>query len=187
MGDPARSTVNLAVLAVVLDAPGHGYDVGQRFEQVYGRLFGSSANHVYRSLESLRQTGLVEAAPLSEVEDGPFTPLELRRKSFWRSTADGVWAVSRWLEGAIPPEDARRELWVRLRAVRRDDFGAVLRLLDRYEEALLGSVGFVGPSSDQGVVEDLAREEHDAFVEGQMRWLDGARELVRKRAAGSGS
>jgi DNA-binding PadR family transcriptional regulator len=185
MAAPARSTVNLAVLAVVLDMPGHGYDVGRRFEQLYGGLFGSSGNHVYRSLDSLQRKGMVEAAPHAAARVGDVTPLEMRRKSFWRATPEGARTISRWLAAPIPPEDARRELWIRLRAVRADDYDRILEVFDCYEEALLASVGFVRPAAEPSIIDVLAREDQEAFVEGQLRWLAGAREQVHQWKANS--
>jgi DNA-binding PadR family transcriptional regulator len=183
MATPVRSTVNVAVLSVVLDTPSHGYDVCARFEDRFQGLFRSSAPHVYRSLGALEHAGHVRAAELPEAQGRGLTPLELRRKCFWLTTPQGARTVTTWLGASIPPDDARRELWIRLRAVRPGDHAAMLGLLDRYEEAILRSVGYVRALPEATLIEELAREDHEAFVEAQLRWLPGAREKLRERAA----
>lgn len=183
MGQPVRSTVNLAVLSVVLDMPSHGYAVSARFEERFGRQFRSSAPHVYRSLGALELDGLVEASELPEAQVRGLTPLEKRRSCFWRTTPKGARRVGTWLDGSIPPDEARRELWIRLNALRPNDFAAMLRLFDHYEEAILASVGYVRAWADQSIVNQLAQEDREAYAEGQLRWLSGARQKVRHQAA----
>lgn len=183
MGTPVRSTVNLGVLSVVLDMPGHAYDVGTRFEERYRGLFNSTIPHVYKALDTLVEQQLVVG---SEHPDGDvlgFKPSLRQPKRFYRASPDGAHTCRGWLDGAIPASDARREFWIRARSVRPGDPTAVLALLDRYEQAVLQSVGFVSGAGASALLDTLAREEQEAMVEGQLRWLALARTQVLHETA----
>jgi DNA-binding PadR family transcriptional regulator len=169
-----RSTVDMAVLSVVIEQPGHGYDIGARFVARYHPLYRTTIQNVYGNLRRLREAGFIEPMDL---EDEPASQGQVRKETFW-ATAAGARGFRGWLDSPIPSETARRELFTRLRALRPDDFRAMLRLLDRYEEAVLGSIEFISGAQPLTVVDDLAREDHEASIEGSLRWSAGAREKL---------
>jgi DNA-binding PadR family transcriptional regulator len=169
------------VLSVVIERPGHGYDIGTRAASRYQGLYRLTVQHVYGNLRRLRTEGLIE--PMDVDLEG--RPLSRRHgpKTTYRATADGARGFRDWLAGPIAPDVARRELFPRLRALRPDDYRSMLRLLDRYEEAVLGSIGYVSARTPLTIVDELAREDHEASIEGQLRWSDGAREKLLARIA----
>ncbi|MBS1868898.1 MAG: PadR family transcriptional regulator [Actinobacteria bacterium] len=170
-----RSTVDMAVLSVVIERPGHGYDIGVRFVSRYYPLYRTTVQNVYTNLRRLREAGFIEPIDL---EDEPPSHGQIRKASF-RATAEGARSFRGWLASPMPAETARRELFTRLRALRPDDYGSMLRLLDRFEEAVLGSIGFISAAEPLTVVDNLAREDHEAAIEGALRWSAAAREQLR--------
>lgn len=179
-----RSTVDMAVLSVIIERPGHGYDVGTRFVSRYEGLYRTTVQHVYKNLRRLGQHGLIE--PLDVVGAAPPGSRGQAPKATFRATATGARTFRAWIAGPISPTAARRELFTRLRAlqaVRPDDHHGMLALLDRYQEAVLGSIGFVGRGPAVTVVDELAHEDHEATIEGQLRWCDAAREKLLDRIA----
>ncbi|HZV75789.1 MAG TPA: PadR family transcriptional regulator [Conexibacter sp.] len=166
----------MAVLSVVIERPGHGYDIGVRFVSRYHPLYRTTIQNVYTNLRRLRRAGFIEPVDV-DIEEGAPAPRESRGSSF-RATADGARGFRGWLASSIPSDSPRRELFVRLRALRPDDYASMLRLLDRYEEAVLGSIGFISGAQPLTVIDALAREDHEASIEGALRWSAGARERL---------
>jgi DNA-binding PadR family transcriptional regulator len=169
-----RSTVDMAVLSVVLERPAHGYDIGVRFVSRYHPLYRTTVQNVYTNLKRLRQVGFIEPIDL---EGEPASHGQVRKATF-RATAEGARSFRGWLTSPIPPETARRELFARLRALRPDNYQAMLTLLDRYEAAVLSSIGFASGAQPLTIVDELAREDHEAALEGALRWSVAAREKL---------
>jgi DNA-binding PadR family transcriptional regulator len=179
-----RSTVDMAVLSVVIERPGHGYDIGTRFVSRYEGLYRTTVQHVYKNLSRLAEHECIE--PLDVEADEPPVSRGQAQKATFRATATGARTFRRWIAGPMAPSAARRELFTRLRAlqaVRPNDYHGMLALLDRYQEAVLGSIGFVGRGPAVTVVDELAHEDHEATIEGQLRWCDAAREKLLDRVA----
>lgn len=168
-----RSTVDMAVLSVVIERPGHGYDIGMRFVSRYRPLYRTTVQNVYTNLRRLEAAGFIEP-----IDPDDHQPSRQVRKETFRATGDGARNFRGWLRSPIPSETAHRELFVRLRALRPDDYRSMLRLLDQYETAVLGSIGFICAAEPPTVVDDLAREDLEASIESALRWSAGAREKL---------
>jgi len=181
----------MAVLTVLLDQPGHGYDIGLRAVSRFSPPYRLTVQHVYGNLRKLRRMGFIEPFDLDEVPDEVPDPKHPERGATFKATADGArgyrgWLGSSfrdWFGGPVRPEVVRRELFTRLRALRPDDYGAMLRLLDLFEDAMLRSIGYVARGEPLTIVDDLAREDHEAEIEGALRWVAAAREKVQDRLA----
>jgi DNA-binding PadR family transcriptional regulator len=177
----------MAVLTVLLDQPGHGYDVGLRAVSRFSPPYRLTVQHVYGNLRRLRRMGFIEPIDLDEVPDLKHP----ERGATFKATADGArgfrgWLGSSfrdWFGGPVRPEIVRRELFTRLRALRVDDYGAMLRLFDLFEDAMLRSIGYVARGEPLTIVDDLAREDHEAEIGGALVWVAGAREKVLDRIA----
>ena len=183
MSTPTRLTVNDAVLAIVIDGPGHGWDVWERFEDRFHPLFRSKHPHVYRSLNELADAGHVEPFELAELRTPMLTGREKGRGCGYRASGSGARFLRERLATPIPPGDARAETRRRLRATHPADYHLIAVILRRFREAVLASALCARPSPGETLVEELDREEHEAYIEWQLRWVDGALEKVRHRAA----
>jgi transcriptional regulator len=84
--DLLRGHLDGLLLAVLADAPGHGYELSQRLTQRSGGELGVHEGSLYPALHRLERAGLVESA---------WSSAEGRRRRIYRLTPAGRRAVER--------------------------------------------------------------------------------------------
>jgi DNA-binding PadR family transcriptional regulator len=170
-----HSSVNWALLGLIIERPSYAYELARRFERTYdGAIALSSVSHVYTALANLRERGLVEEV----CEGGP----EPRSKRRYRASQLGEAEHARWLVGGVAEERRRqRVLSVQLGALAQDPERAVA-VLDDYEQACLAEIAAVpaGGAEEQGpgvtrLVARLAGEETRLSVAAKLKWAQYAR------------
>jgi DNA-binding PadR family transcriptional regulator len=173
---PMQSSVNWALLGLIIERPSYAYELARRFERTYeGAISLSSVSHVYTALANLRDRGLVE-----EVCDGGGP--EPRAKRRYRASAVGESGHARWLIGQVAEERRRqRVLSVQLGALAHDPERAIA-VLDDYEQACLAEIAAApaGGAEDQGpgvtrLVARLTGEETRLSVAAKLKWAQYAR------------
>ena len=82
--DLLRGHLDGLLLAVLADAPGHGYEVSQRLTQRSGGELGVHEGSLYPALHRLERGGLVESS---------WSTAEGRRRRIYRLTSAGRRAV----------------------------------------------------------------------------------------------
>jgi PadR family transcriptional regulator, regulatory protein PadR len=82
--DLLRGHLDGLLLAVLADAPGHGYELSQRLTQRSGGELGVHEGSLYPALHRLERSGFVESAWSAEGR---------RRRRIYRLTATGRRAV----------------------------------------------------------------------------------------------
>lgn len=175
-----RSTVNTAVLSLVIAHPSTAYEVGRRFVERFSSLFASSQRNVYTTLERLEARRLIERFH-GWAEDGDEGRVHLR------ATPSGARAYRAWLasplEGGAPygapmdPGVPRRDVLVRLQALRGDDVAGIGAVLDAYEALLLRELGRA-PRPAAELVAALLEDERRLAAQGQLEWVVRARERL---------
>ena len=93
-----RGQIRTALLAVLAEEPGHGYDVMQKLEDKTGGAWRPSPGSVYPALQLLADEGLIrgeagEGGTVYELTDGGRTHLEEHRERFgepWQQASEGV-------------------------------------------------------------------------------------------------
>jgi DNA-binding PadR family transcriptional regulator len=178
-----HSSVNWALLGLIIERPSYAYELARRFERAYdGAIALSSVSHVYTALANLRERGLVEEICGS----GP----EPRSKRRYRASDLGESEHARWLVGQVA-EDRRRKrvLSVQLGALARDP-GRAIAVLDEYEQACLAEIAAApaGGQEEQGpgvtqLVARLAGEETRLSVAAKLKWAQYARAQLTALAA----
>src|SRR3954470_23492290 len=114
------TAVRFALLALLADAPAHGYELKLRFERSVGGVWPLNVGQVYDALRRLERDRLVEPVDGEDGERRPF-----------RVTAEGAAVSDRWLaasDGA--PGLARDELAIRVLVARSTSlvsFGALVQ------------------------------------------------------------
>ena len=168
-----HSSVNWALLGLVIERPSYAYELAQRFERTYeGALSLSSVSHVYTALATLRERGLVD-----EAAEARGTRRSRRR---YQATPAGVAEHSEWLIGQVSEERRRQKLLVsQLGALARTPERAI-EVLDRYEQACLAEIASAPPPGDQtpgttGLVIRLLAEETRLSLGAKLRWAQYAR------------
>lgn len=172
---PMHSSVNWALLGLIIERPSYAYELARRFERTYdGAIALSSVSHVYTALANLRERGLVE-----EIRNpGP----EPRSKRRFQASKLGEDEHARWLIGQVA-EDRKRQrvLSVQLGALAQDPRRA-MAVLDEYEQACLAEIAAApaGGREEHGpgvtrLVARLAGEETRLSVAAKLKWAQYAR------------
>jgi DNA-binding PadR family transcriptional regulator len=172
---PMHSTVNWALLGLVIERPSYAYELAHRFERTYeGALSLSSVSHVYTALATLRERGLVQEAAGAQGS----APRSRRR---YEPTALGLSEHAHWLVEQVSEERRRQRLIVQqLGALARSPARA-LQTLDAYERACLAEVAAATPAgSEQGpgttrLVARLIGEETRLAIAARLEWVQYAR------------
>jgi DNA-binding PadR family transcriptional regulator len=171
---PMRSTVNWALLGLVIERPSYAYELAQRFERTYrGALSLSSTSHVYTALTTLSERALVE-----ELDGGR----EGRQpKPRYRATARGLESYADWLIEQVEEERRRQRLMVLALGTLKARPEA-LAVLDRYERAVSNaSVRDIETGGGDGGCDCIARlllEERRLSTEARLSWVALARERL---------
>jgi DNA-binding PadR family transcriptional regulator len=127
-----RSPVGWALLGLLIERPGYGYDLVQRFERTYGdALELSSPSQIYTALKGLEQRSLIEQLP---PDDGSTDALR-QPKPRYRATPEGLDRYQDWLISQVHEERRRSRLFARQLAIL--DPHAALTVIERYEESCL--------------------------------------------------
>ena len=128
------TSVRYALLALLADAPAHGYALKGRFEAAVGGVWPLNIGQVYDALAKLERDGLV--APETE-RDGT--------RQAYHVTPDGVAAAEWWLVSP-PPSDVppRDELAMRLLLARGATGADVAAVIQRQREAALARIQQLG-------------------------------------------
>lgn len=171
---PMHSSVNWALLGLVIERPSYAYELARRFERTYdGALSLSSVSHVYTALAALRDRGFIEEVP--GIRDAQ------RAKRRYRATCTGLDAHGEWLVGQVAEERRRQRVLVaQLGALARTPERA-MAVLDGYEQACLAEMAAVpDPDAEKGpgtirLVARLTGEEMRQTVAAKLRWAQYAR------------
>jgi DNA-binding PadR family transcriptional regulator len=127
-----RSPVGWALLGLLIERPGYGYDLVQRFERTYGdALELSSPSQIYTALKGLEQRSLIEQLPS---EDTGADALR-QPKPRYRATPEGLNRYQDRLISQVHEERRRSRLFARQLAIL--DPHAALTVIERYEESCL--------------------------------------------------
>jgi DNA-binding PadR family transcriptional regulator len=181
------STINWALLGLVISRSSYGLELAHRFERTYGDVLPlSSESHVYSALDRLAARGLIEIVPGTEMGRQP--------KPHYRATPLGLRSYEDWLVEQVGVERRRQELWVRQLGVFAHDPEAALHVLDRFEREYLKGAGQTGRSSTRAVADPrselidwLVAEQHRIADGGMLSWLQSAHdrfEAMREESPG---
>ncbi len=178
-----HSSVNWALLGLIIERPSYAYELARRFERTYdGAIALSSVSHVYTALANLRERGLIEEIG----ETGP----QQRSRRRYRASEHGADEHARWLIGHVAEERRRqRVLSIQLGALAHDPSRAIA-VLDEYEQACLQEIACVpaGGTEEQGpgvtrLVARLIGEETRLSVAAKLKWAQYARAQLAALAA----
>ncbi len=171
-----------AILGLVLERPGHGYDLGARLGARLGPSWAIDPKRLYRMLDQLERAGLISGA----VESDPENPRQQR--TVYSATELAPDALRMWLETLAPREPTRVEIQAKVAAAREQDAPQLLQALRQYEqeclELLRQSCGPPLPvRSWMGLVMDIVRDASDAQLRAEIEWAKRTRRRIDEHAA----
>jgi DNA-binding PadR family transcriptional regulator len=169
-----------AILGLVLERPGHGYDLGARLGARLGPTWAIDPKRLYRMLDQLERAGLISGT----VESDPENPRQHR--TVYRATGLAPEALRLWLETLAPREPTRAEIQAKVAAAREQDAPQLLLALRQYEceclELLRQSSGPLPMCSWMGLVMEIVRDASDAQLHAEVEWAKRTRRRIEEHA-----
>jgi DNA-binding PadR family transcriptional regulator len=171
-----------AILGLVLERPGHGYDLGGRLGARLGPTWGIDPKRLYRIIDQLERAGLI----VGKVETDPDNPRQHR--TVYHATELAPRALALWLETLAPKEPTRVEIQAKIAAAREQDAPRLLLALRQYERECLEllrdtSERQVPMRSWLGLAMEVVRDASDAQLQAELEWSRRTRKRIEEYAA----
>jgi DNA-binding PadR family transcriptional regulator len=115
-----------ALLGLLLQHPGHGYDLALRLHRRLGPAWQIEAKGLYPMLQQLERAGLATSEKVN-------CPGPTRGRVIYSPTERAQQALTEWMTAGRSSEPLRVELHAKLAVARREDVPLLLRALDAYE------------------------------------------------------
>jgi len=162
-----RSPLRAVVLAVVLEGPGHGYEIAARLAWRVGPSWRIYAKHLYPVLKSLEKDGYVR------VEDVPANTRRGDSRSrkdrlVYYPTAAAEQAREEWMQTPASSTLIRPDIHARLIFSRPEEAPRLLEMLKQYERDIVGTL-------------EVIAELEPAVDSWQGRWLEHTRSSVARQ------
>jgi DNA-binding PadR family transcriptional regulator len=172
-----------AILGLVIERPGYGYQLAQRLEE----RFGSSAfapSGVYSALDQLTRDELVRAA--GEMRGDRASRAAPR--TIYEATEEGVEHFEAWILGSSPTPPLRDELHMKIALCRPSNLPRLIELVYGQELACMGrlqDLKLTSEAESRGDIQEwsrlmriLSRDAEIALWKARIEWLQSARELL---------
>lgn len=171
--------LRVATLALILERPGHGYELTNRLNHRLGPTWQIEPKLMYSILDDLARASLVTAVD----EPSPDRPRQLR--VVYHATDAAAEALRRWQRTAIELSPVRPDVIARIAAAGPGDAEELLRVLDEYEGELLQMLeandgGDLPVRSWRGLLMAVARSHTDSYLQAEFQWVVLARRRIRE-------
>lgn len=173
-----------AVLGLVIERPGYGYQLAQRLDERFGSS-GFAPSGVYSALDQLSRDDLVRSA--GEMGAGPARRAAPR--TIYEATEEGVDHFEAWMLDPSPAPPLRDELHMKIALCRPRNLPRLIEMVAGQEQVCLGRLQDLkrltqetaGASRDwSAMMRMLATEAEVAFWNSRIEWLQNARELLEQ-------
>jgi DNA-binding PadR family transcriptional regulator len=184
-------SVKYAVLGLLVQRRGYGYDLVQRFEEQVGPAWQLNAGAIYVALDKLEQEGLVRPV-VSEAGEMPTRRRTARGapRVIYEPTIDGVERFEEWMTTGSSMSPMREELHLKLALSSPRNLPRLIELTYEQEQNCLerleqhrGANGFDDlVSSAQpwpAVASVMVRDAEVAHLQATVEWLRRIREAMR--------
>lgn len=178
-----------AVLGLVIERPGYGYQLAQRLRERFdASAFAPSG--VYSALDQLSRDELVRCAG----EMGRGGGRRAAPRMIYEATQAGVDHFEDWMLGSSPTPPLRDELHMKIALCRPRNLPRLIDMVYGQELACMGRLRDLtrlgeqeAPSGQEWsrLMRVLARDAEIAMWRSRIEWLQSARELLGQLAADS--
>jgi DNA-binding PadR family transcriptional regulator len=172
-----------AVLGLVIERPGYGYQLAQRLQERFGSS-GFAPSGVYSALDQLSRDEFVRAAG----EKGPGPARRAAPRMIYEATDEGVEHFESWMLGSSPAPPLRDELHMKIALCRPIDLPRLIDMVYGQELACTGRLRDLKQLTDREADSDrqewstlmrvLSRDAEVASWRARIEWLQSARELL---------
>jgi DNA-binding PadR family transcriptional regulator len=173
-----------AVLGLVIERPGYGYQLAQRLEERFGSSeFAPSG--VYSALDQLSRDAYIRSA--GEMGAGPRKRAAPR--TIYEATEEGLDHFESWMLEASPTPPLRDELHMKIALCRPRDLPRLIDMVRGQEIACIGRLHDLkqrveedppDPRVWSSLMRTLARDAEVAVWNARIEWLQSARELLEQ-------
>jgi DNA-binding PadR family transcriptional regulator len=172
-----------AVLGVLLERPGHPYELSNRLMKRLAS-WQIDRKNIYRQLETLAEEGLAYGV------EGTRSENDGRPLTVYHPTAETAGAMTAWMDKLLPRKPTRLDLQAKLAVAREEDLPRVLAALREYERECLQLARIVAPrpSSSEApclaaVFIDCSRDSVREELEQQIAWAKRSRKRINEYVA----
>ncbi len=181
-----------AILGLIVDRPGYGYSVKQRFDECLS-VAEFSESIVYGAIDSLIKDGYIEEIPSSA---DTRHKRRGRRNASVRSTPKGLERFDEWMAEALPPDPIRDELRMRLAVCKPRHVPRLLELVQAHEQLCVDRIAVLKQLQAEQLpadkmtlpqaIEAMLSEAEAKGLQAKLEWLQKLRPTLH-RYAPSGS
>jgi DNA-binding PadR family transcriptional regulator len=173
-----------AVLGLVIERPGYGYDLARRLQERFGSS-GFAPTGVYSALDQLSSEALVRSAgcmPGGERE-------RAAPRTIYEATPEGVERFEQWMLDASSLAPVRDELHMKLSLSKPHNLKRLIELAEAQEEDCLtrledlkrqSTVPAATPAEWSDVAALLVRDAEIKQLQTRIEWLQKARSIMVK-------
>jgi DNA-binding PadR family transcriptional regulator len=169
------------LLGLVVERPGHSYDLANRLITRLGETWQINARDVYRLLKELEGWGLVSSSDEPRRGQRGTHPV-------YFPTDSTEHALALWMETLMPMAPVRIGLQAKLAVARGRDVPRLLMALRRYECECLDLLQVMPAASKaapswKALFMDCTREGVDGQLRHEIAWAQHTRKRIREHAA----
>jgi DNA-binding PadR family transcriptional regulator len=175
-----------AVLGLVIERPGYGYQLAQRLDERFGSS-GFAPSGVYSALDQLSRDELVRSA--GEMGAGRAGRAQRAApRTIYEATEEGLEHFEGWMLDPTPAPPLRDELHMKIALCRPANVPRLIDAVAGQELVCLGRLQDLKRLSEQTVssrewsrlMGTLAAEAEIAFWKARIEWLQNARDLLEQ-------
>jgi DNA-binding PadR family transcriptional regulator len=182
------SPVNWALLGLIIESPGYGRQLEQRFEREYqGVLSIKGESHIYSALNALLDRGYVEEVPPESSPRG-LGGTDRQPRQRYAATQLGIENHREWVLEQMLEDRRQSKLFIRQLAVFAREPAVGLDIINRFAEVCARRAREAGRASDPAdprvpradlattLAARLMVEEERLAMQDKLLWIDAARE-----------
>ncbi len=138
-------SIQHAVLGLVIERPGYGYELAQRLEERVGNLRASKAA-VYPALRKLKGDGLIQERQTrrAAVADVPV----YKQVTWYEATDAGRAHLHEWIETPTEPAPLRDEVHIKIAFASLEELPGLVEQTRELEKAYLARIEELGSRTD---------------------------------------
>jgi DNA-binding PadR family transcriptional regulator len=169
-----------AVLGLVIERPGYGYDLARRLQERFGSS-GFAPTGVYSALDQLSSEALVRSAGADKARGA--------QRTVYEATPEGIEQFERWMLDSSSLAPVRDELYMKLALSKPGNLSRLIELARAQEEECLTQLQELRAPAPRGAAAStgwpdvavlLVRDAEIKQLQARVEWLQKACSIMTK-------